>query len=65
LDGVQGQEFSKANSHLAYSIIGKANEGYALALKKGSPLTPKINQVLQKLKAKGELQKLEKQWIKI
>lgn len=65
MDGVQGQEFTKTNTHLAHSIIGKSNEGYALALKKGSPLTPKINQILQKLKAKGELQKLEKQWINL
>jgi polar amino acid transport system substrate-binding protein len=65
MDGVQGREFSKTNPDLGYTIIGKANEGYALALKKGSPLTPQINQVLQKLKTKGELQKLEKQWINL
>ncbi len=65
MDGVQGKEFSSKYAKLSYSIIGKANEGYALALKKGSPLTKKINTILQQLKAKGELQKLEKQWIKM
>ncbi|RUR13113.1 ABC transporter substrate-binding protein [Legionella sp. km772] len=63
MDGVQGKAFSAKNNNLASSILGKSNEGYALALKKGSPLTKKINQILQQLKAKGELQKLENQWI--
>jgi len=64
MDGVQGKEFSSKYPKLSYSIIGKSNEGYALALKKGSPLTKKINKILQQLKTKGELQKLEKQWMK-
>jgi polar amino acid transport system substrate-binding protein len=64
MDGVQGNVFSKKHEGLSYSVIAKADSGYALATKKGSPLTSEINKALQKLKAKGELQKLEAAWLK-
>ncbi|MBI2785354.1 MAG: transporter substrate-binding domain-containing protein, partial [Legionella longbeachae] len=64
VDGVQGSIYSKKHSDLSCSIIAKAENGYALALKKGSPLTTSINNALQKLKEKGDIQKLEKIWLK-
>lgn len=64
LDGAQGQIYSKKHSELSSSLIAKADYGYALALKKGSPLTSKINKALQKLQASGAIQKLEKIWFK-
>lgn len=64
VDGVQGAVFSKKHPHLSYAIIGKADAGYGLALKKGSPLTVQINQALQQLQASGALKQLELQWIK-
>lgn len=64
MDGAQGKIFSKKNAKLSYSVIAKADHGYALAVKKGSPLTTKINKALQKLKANGEIQKLENFWLK-
>ncbi len=64
MDGAQGKIFSKKNAKLSYSVIAKADHGYALAVKKGSPLTIKINKALQKLKANGEIQKLENIWLK-
>ncbi len=64
LDGAQGKIFSKKHTGLSYSLIAKADHGYALAVKKGSLLTPKINQALQKLKESGEIHKLEKIWLK-
>ncbi|KTD78326.1 substrate-binding periplasmic protein [Legionella waltersii] len=64
MDGVQGKVFSKKHGDLSYSVIAKADSGYALATKKGSPLTAEINKALQNLKAKGELQKLEESWLK-
>ncbi|MCW8398069.1 ABC transporter substrate-binding protein [Legionella sp. PATHC038] len=64
LDGAQGKIYSKKHLELSSSLIAKADYGYALALKKGSPLTSKINKALQKLKASGEIQKLEKIWLK-
>lgn len=65
IDGFQGSVFSKKHSGISYSIIANANKGYALALKKGSPLTAKINLVLQKLKASGALKKLEDKWLEM
>ncbi|KTD69079.1 glutamine-binding periplasmic protein precursor [Legionella steelei] len=64
MDGSQGKIYSKKHTELSYSVIAKADYGYALALKKGSSLTTKINQALQKLKANGEIQKLENIWLK-
>lgn len=64
VDGVQGAEFSHSNPKLGYTLIGKTNEGYSLALKKGSPLTPQINEALKTLRAKGTMQQLESTWIK-
>ncbi len=64
MDGAQGKIFSKKDAKLSYSVIAKADHGYALAVKKGSPLTIKINKALQKLKANGEIQKLENIWLK-
>lgn len=64
MDGVQGKIFSKKHTELSYSLIAKADYGYALAVKKGSPLTTKINEALQKLKKNGAIQKLENTWLK-
>ncbi|HHF7374971.1 substrate-binding periplasmic protein [Legionella bozemanae] len=64
MDGAQGKIFSKKDAKLSYSVIAKADHGYALAVKKGSPLTIKINKALQKLKANGEIQKLENIWLR-
>lgn len=64
LDGTQGKIFTQNHVGLSYSVIAKADHGYALAVKKGSPLTAQINKALQKLKAKGEIKKLEKTWLK-
>lgn len=64
MDGVQGEIFSKKYTELSYSLIAKADYGYALAVKKGSPLTTKLNKALQKLKANGSIQKLEDFWLK-
>lgn len=64
MDGAQGRIFSNKHQGLSYSVIAKADSGYALAVKKDSPLTAEINQALQKLKAHGEIQKLETFWLK-
>ncbi|KGP63063.1 amino acid ABC transporter substrate-binding protein [Legionella norrlandica] len=64
MDGAQGNVYSKKHPGLTYSIIAKAQDGYGLALKKGSPLTAEINLALEKIKAKGEIQKLESIWLK-
>ena len=63
VDGIQGFEFSKKNPTLTYSIIEKSSNGYGLAFNKKSPLLAEINQVLKRLEASGELQKLKNLWI--
>lgn len=64
LDGVQANIFSKKHPDLAYSVIATTNTGYALAVKKGSPLIVDINFAIEKLKARGEIQKLAAIWLK-
>jgi polar amino acid transport system substrate-binding protein len=64
MDGAQGAIFSKKNTHMAFQVIDKSADGYALVTQKGSPLIPKINQALVNLKQNGELAKLEEKWLK-
>lgn len=64
VDGVQGKAFSKKHRALSYSMIAKADYGYAIALKKNSPLTNEVNQALQKLQEEGVIQQLEAKWFK-
>jgi polar amino acid transport system substrate-binding protein len=63
IDGAQAAVFSKKHPELAYAIIQQAKEGYAIAVKKGSPLLPQINHALQQLIATGELNKLKTKWL--
>ncbi|KTD05336.1 substrate-binding periplasmic protein [Fluoribacter gormanii] len=64
MDGSQGKIYCKKHMDLSHSVIAKADHGYALVVKKDSPLTIKINKALQKLKENGEIQKLEDIWLK-
>ncbi|KTD45591.1 amino acid (glutamine) ABC transporter periplasmic amino acid binding protein [Legionella rubrilucens] len=64
MDGVQGRVFSQKNPGLSYSLVGQAENGYGIAVKKDSPLTAQINQALKRLADKGEIQKLKAQWFK-
>lgn len=63
MDETQGLNFSKKHKELAHSLILKDDSGYGLVLKKGSPLLLEINQALESLKEKGEIQKLEDKWL--
>lgn len=63
LDGVQAIEFVKNNSSLGFSYVGESTDGYAIALEKNSPLTEKINTIIEQLKQSGELDKLKKKWV--
>lgn len=64
MDEAQGKIYSKKHAGLSYSVLGKSDYGYALVVKKGAPLLPHINKALQKLKATGEIQKLQDIWLK-
>lgn len=63
VDGAQGEIFSKKNAHLSSKIIDQSEDGYAIALQKGSPLLSEINQAIEKLKKNGEITKLKEKWL--
>lgn len=63
LDGIQAAEFSKNNKFLDFSHIGDSLDGYAIALKKKSDLTSKVNEALESLKKSGDIEKLQKKWM--
>lgn len=63
MDGAQAAVFSHKHPKLAYAILSKANDGYGIALPKGSPLKEPIDQALAKLAANGELDKLKTKWL--
>lgn len=63
MDGAQGAVYSQKHAELSYSVITKADSGYGIALKKGSPLTAEMNQALKTLAAQGEIKKLQLKWL--
>ncbi len=62
IDGLQAVIFTNNNPNLGYKIISISDNGYGIALKKNSALTPEINQALKNLIAKGKIKELEKKW---
>ena len=63
IDSVQAVSFATKNPGLAYAFIAKSENGYGIAVKKGSKLKEDINNALQSLQEKGELDKLKKKWL--
>ncbi len=63
MDKVQAQVFSQKHSGLAYAMLAESKVGYGIAVKKDSPLSAEINLALEKLKAKGEIEKLKAAWL--
>lgn len=63
MDGAQGAVYSQKHAGLAYTIVTKAEQGYGIALKKGSPLTAQMNLALKNLQANGEIEKLKVKWL--
>ncbi len=60
----QAKKFIEANPDLSYSPIESTQADIAIALKKGSELTKKVNEALKKLDDEGILQKLKSKWFK-
>lgn len=57
------QGFTKSNPDLEYNVIpSEGPSGSAIAFPKGSARVAEFNQVLQKMKDNGELDRLAKQW---
>ncbi|MBI2602675.1 MAG: amino acid ABC transporter substrate-binding protein [Deltaproteobacteria bacterium] len=63
MDSVQASVFSQKNMGLSYAVIASSDNGYGMALKKGSPLKSKINAALKTLEKSGELEQLQKKWL--
>ncbi len=64
IDEPQGVMFSQKNPQLSYSVIAQSDSGYGIAVKKGSPLKEKINNILKILEKNGKLAELKKKWFK-
>lgn len=65
IDEVQAVSFVKQNLSLQFEPMAKADTGYGIAFKKGSPLVDKVNAAIAKLEAKGELDKLKKKYLEV
>lgn len=65
LDGVQAHIFTQKNPGLITNVIGESQDGYAIALKKGSTLTADINKALTAIKDRGDIDALKKKWLTI
>lgn len=63
MDSMQAQIFSQKNDGLSYQVIGNADNGYGIAVKKGSELKDKINSAIAALQANGEIKKLQQKWL--
>lgn len=59
----QGLEFCLKNPELGYSNIDSSDEGYVIAIKKGSKLIGEINEKIQELKTNGFLHTNTHKWI--
>lgn len=63
IDAIQAKEFIKNSKNLAFSVVGRSQEGCSVMTRKGSPLVTKINEAIIKLKQNGTLDNLHKKWI--
>ena len=63
IDNEPAKNFVEANDGLKILDTKFAEEDYAMALKKGSELTPEINKALDELKADGTIQKIIDKYI--
>lgn len=63
IDAIQAKEFIKNSKNLAFSLIGRSQEGCCVMARKNSLLIPKINAAIMKLKQNGTLDSLHKKWV--
>ena len=63
MDASQAQAFTQKNAALSYFILGKADDGYAVVLKKGSSLLSDVNTILDQFQEDGTLEKLQQKWV--
>jgi polar amino acid transport system substrate-binding protein len=63
MDEIPAREFCKRNEGLKSEVVSSYKDGYSIALKKGSPLTRKVNETLEEIKNDGEIEALEREFI--
>lgn len=63
MDEVQAIVFVQENPGLSYAVIAPADEGYAIAFKKGSTHKVAVDAALIQLQSEGALQALEQKWL--
>lgn len=63
IDAIQAKEFIKNSKNLAFSVVGRSQEGCSVMTRKNSPLVAKINAAILKLKQNGTLDSLHTKWI--
>jgi len=63
IDSVQAKEFVQKNPELGFENIAKADNGYGIAFKKGSPLVKQVNQAIQTLENTGQIDELKKKYL--
>lgn len=59
----QAEKFCANNQNLDWKTIGRAEQGFAVLLPKGSPLKDPINAALKKLKQNGTLDAIKKKYL--
>lgn len=62
LETDQARAFAQKNPQLTFRVLGEAQTGYVIALKKGSEQLEPINQALKRLKDQGTLEKIRQKW---
>ncbi|UAT43264.1 amino acid ABC transporter substrate-binding protein [Anaplasmataceae bacterium AB001_6] len=63
IDHIQAHTFVERINKLDYRIIAEADNGYAIAFKKGSSLRPQIDEALIRLMETGELDKIKQKYL--
>ena len=62
VDSAQAKSFCSTNGRLASTFLSMSDGGYAIALKKNSPLLKSIDGAIGELEKDGTMAKLKKKW---
>lgn len=62
VDGSQAKSFCEVDGRLDSTFLAKSDSGYAIALKKNSPLVEAVDGALEKLEKNGTVDRLKKKW---
>lgn len=63
IEGLPAQEFASRDKELTFYPVPSSKVSFSIAFKKESSLINRINKILEELKKRGEIEKLEKKWL--